>query len=100
MVVIDNPDVPIGFLNGANAPRFINAKHAFDYNRVTVIVGRTVLTGSLEFTQTMGLNDAEAIEDFHSRHSFGAFGLHPKRGAARPVMQSSALPPGVSEFLP
>ncbi len=54
------------FLLHAGIPTWIDAKHATAHNKVMVIDGRTVLTGSFNFTKAAENNNAEnllVIED-------------------------------------
>jgi phosphatidylserine/phosphatidylglycerophosphate/cardiolipin synthase-like enzyme len=49
------------FLSHAGIPVFIDAKHAIAHNKVMVIDGRTVLTGSFNFTKAAEENNAENL---------------------------------------
>lgn len=54
------------FVAHAGIPTFIDSKHAIAHNKVMVIDGRTVLTGSFNFTKAAEDNNAEnllVIED-------------------------------------
>lgn len=54
------------FLTNAGVPTSIDAKHAIAHNKIMVIDGRTVLTGSFNFTKAAEQNNAEnllVIED-------------------------------------
>ena len=49
------------FLKSAGIPTFIDARHAIAHNKVMVIDGRTVLTGSFNFTKAAEENNAENL---------------------------------------
>jgi phosphatidylserine/phosphatidylglycerophosphate/cardiolipin synthase-like enzyme len=49
------------FLFHAGIPVFIDAKHAIAHNKIMVIDGKTVLTGSFNFTKAAEENNAENL---------------------------------------
>lgn len=49
------------FLSHAGIPVFIDAKHAIAHNKIMVIDGHTVLTGSFNFTKAAEENNAENL---------------------------------------
>lgn len=53
------------FLAHAGIPTFIDARHAIAHNKVMVIDGRTVLTGSFNFTKAAEESNAENLLVIH-----------------------------------
>ncbi|MGB7767346.1 MAG: phospholipase D family protein [Verrucomicrobiia bacterium] len=49
------------FIQHAGIPTFIDAKHAIAHNKIMVIDGKTVLTGSFNFTKAAEENNAENL---------------------------------------
>ena len=49
------------FVAHAGIPTFIDAKHAIAHNKIMVIDGKTVLTGSFNFTKAAEMNNAENL---------------------------------------
>ena len=49
------------FLRNAAVPTFIDAKHAIAHNKIMVIDGQTVLTGSFNFTKAAEESNAENL---------------------------------------
>ena len=49
------------FLLHADIPTFIDAKHAIAHNKIMVIDGKTILTGSFNFTKAAEMNNAENL---------------------------------------
>lgn len=49
------------FLNNAGVPTYIDAKHAIAHNKVMVIDGATVITGSFNFTKAAEESNAENL---------------------------------------
>ena len=49
------------FVAHAGIPTFIDAKHAIAHNKIMVIDGRTILTGSFNFTKAAESNNAENL---------------------------------------
>jgi phosphatidylserine/phosphatidylglycerophosphate/cardiolipin synthase-like enzyme len=49
------------FLQHAGIPTYIDAKHAIAHNKIMVIDGQTVLTGSFNFTKAAEDNNAENL---------------------------------------
>jgi phosphatidylserine/phosphatidylglycerophosphate/cardiolipin synthase-like enzyme len=49
------------FLRNEGVPTFIDAKHAIAHNKIMVIDGATVLTGSFNFTKAAESNNAENL---------------------------------------
>jgi phosphatidylserine/phosphatidylglycerophosphate/cardiolipin synthase-like enzyme len=49
------------FIQHAGIPTFIDAKHAIAHNKIMVIDGETVLTGSFNFTKAAEENNAENL---------------------------------------
>ncbi|HAO80702.1 MAG TPA: hypothetical protein DCQ92_17360, partial [Verrucomicrobia subdivision 3 bacterium] len=59
-------------------PTFIDAKHAIATNKIMVIDGKTILTGSFNFTKAAGQNNAEnllvlPLINIHNPPSFAGF---------------------------
>lgn len=86
------------FLRNNGIPTFIDAKHAIAHNKVMVIDGRTVITGSFNFTKAAESSNAEnllIIEDqalaaryaanwqAHQAHSEAYTGPVPKTASTR-----------------
>jgi kynurenine formamidase len=55
------------FLHHAGIPTSIDAAHAIAHNKVMVIDGQTVITGSFNFTRAAELNNAENLLVIHDR---------------------------------
>jgi phosphatidylserine/phosphatidylglycerophosphate/cardiolipin synthase-like enzyme len=53
------------FLSREGVPTFIDAKHAIAHNKIMVIDGATVLTGSFNFTKAAESNNAENLLVIH-----------------------------------
>ena len=53
------------FLKNAGVPTYIDAKHAIAHNKVMVIDGQTVLTGSFNFTKAAEESNAENLLVIH-----------------------------------
>ena len=49
------------FIQHAGIPTFIDAKHAIAHNKIMVIDGATILTGSFNFTKAAEENNAENL---------------------------------------
>ena len=49
------------FVQRAGIPTFIDAKHAIAHNKIMVIDGRTILTGSFNFTKAAESSNAENL---------------------------------------
>ena len=49
------------FVAHAGIPTFIDAKHAIAHNKIMVIDGKTILTGSFNFTKAAESNNAENL---------------------------------------
>jgi len=49
------------FVLHAGIPTFIDAKHAIAHNKIMVIDGKTILTGSFNFTKAAEENNAENL---------------------------------------
>ncbi|MGA2178311.1 MAG: phospholipase D family protein [Verrucomicrobiota bacterium] len=49
------------FVQHAGIPTFIDAKHAIAHNKIMVIDGKTILTGSFNFTKAAEENNAENL---------------------------------------
>ena len=49
------------FIQHAGIPTYIDAKHAIAHNKIMVIDGKTVLTGSFNFTKAAEVNNAENL---------------------------------------
>ena len=49
------------FLLHADIPTFIDAKHAIAHNKIMVIDGKTILTGSFNFTKAAEMNNSENL---------------------------------------
>jgi phosphatidylserine/phosphatidylglycerophosphate/cardiolipin synthase-like enzyme len=49
------------FLLHAGIPTFIDAKHAIAHNKIIIIDGRTVITGSFNFTKAAEERNAENL---------------------------------------
>lgn len=49
------------FLQHAGIPTIIDAKHAIAHNKIMIIDGKTVLTGSFNFTKAAEENNAENL---------------------------------------
>lgn len=49
------------FIQRAGIPTFIDARHAIAHNKIMVIDGQTVLTGSFNFTKVAEENNAENL---------------------------------------
>lgn len=53
------------FVAHAQIPTFIDAKHAIAHNKIIIIDGETVLTGSFNFTKAAGEHNAENLLVIH-----------------------------------
>lgn len=53
------------FLMDYNVPTFIDAKHAIAHNKIMIIDGGTVITGSFNFTKNAEENNAENLLVIH-----------------------------------
>ncbi len=53
------------FVSNAGIPTFIDAEHAIAHNKVMVIDGQTVITGSFNFTKAAEENNAENLLLIH-----------------------------------
>lgn len=53
------------FLRNEGVPTFIDAKHAIAHNKIMVVDGSTVLTGSFNFTKAAESNNAENLLVIH-----------------------------------
>ena len=53
------------FMAHAGIPTFIDAKHAIAHNKIMVIDGKTILTGSFNFTKAAEENNAENLLVIH-----------------------------------
>jgi phosphatidylserine/phosphatidylglycerophosphate/cardiolipin synthase-like enzyme len=49
------------FVQHAGIPTYIDAKHAIAHNKIMIIDGKTVLTGSFNFTKAAEENNAENL---------------------------------------
>jgi phosphatidylserine/phosphatidylglycerophosphate/cardiolipin synthase-like enzyme len=49
------------FVQHAGIPTFIDAKHAIAHNKIMIIDGKTILTGSFNFTKAAEANNAENL---------------------------------------
>jgi phosphatidylserine/phosphatidylglycerophosphate/cardiolipin synthase-like enzyme len=49
------------FLNNAGVPTFFDAKHAIAHNKVMILDGATVITGSFNFTKAAETSNAENL---------------------------------------
>jgi phosphatidylserine/phosphatidylglycerophosphate/cardiolipin synthase-like enzyme len=49
------------FIQRADIPTYIDAKHAIAHNKIMIIDGKTVLTGSFNFTKAAEFNNAENL---------------------------------------
>jgi len=49
------------FLHNAGVPTFIDSKHAIAHNKVMVVDGKTVITGSFNFTKAAETSNAENL---------------------------------------
>ena len=49
------------FVRNAGIPTYIDAKHAIAHNKIMVIDGQTILTGSFNFTKAAEENNAENL---------------------------------------
>ena len=49
------------FIQRADIPTYIDAKHAIGHNKIMIIDGKTVLTGSFNFTKAAEFNNAENL---------------------------------------
>lgn len=49
------------FIQRAGIPTFIDAKHAIAHNKIMIIDGKTILTGSFNFTKAAENNNAENL---------------------------------------
>jgi phosphatidylserine/phosphatidylglycerophosphate/cardiolipin synthase-like enzyme len=49
------------FIQHAGIPTYIDAKHAIAHNKIMVIDGKTILTGSFNFTKAAEMNNAENL---------------------------------------
>lgn len=49
------------FIQHAGIPTYIDAKHAIAHNKIMIIDGKTVLTGSFNFTKAAEFNNAENL---------------------------------------
>jgi len=54
------------FLEHANVPVLIDARHAIAHNKVMIIDGQTVITGSFNFTKAAEQNNAENLVLIHN----------------------------------
>jgi phosphatidylserine/phosphatidylglycerophosphate/cardiolipin synthase-like enzyme len=61
------------FIAHADIPCFIDAQHSIAHNKVMLIDGRTIITGSFNFTKTAETSNAESLLVIHD---------HPKLFAA------------------
>jgi phosphatidylserine/phosphatidylglycerophosphate/cardiolipin synthase-like enzyme len=61
------------FIQRAGIPTFIDAKHAIAHNKIMIIDGHTILTGSFNFTKAAESNNAEnllVIQDAALAHTY------------------------------
>jgi phosphatidylserine/phosphatidylglycerophosphate/cardiolipin synthase-like enzyme len=49
------------FIQRAGIPTFIDAKHAIAHNKIMIVDGQTILTGSFNFTKAAEQNNAENL---------------------------------------
>jgi phosphatidylserine/phosphatidylglycerophosphate/cardiolipin synthase-like enzyme len=61
------------FLKNAGIPTFIDDKHAIAHNKVMVIDGGTVITGSFNFTKAAEENNAENLLVIHDASLAGKY---------------------------
>jgi phosphatidylserine/phosphatidylglycerophosphate/cardiolipin synthase-like enzyme len=61
------------FLFNAGIPTRIDAAHAIAHNKVMVIDGETVITGSFNFTKAAEENNAENLLIIHDRKLAGQY---------------------------
>ena len=53
------------FLRNEGVPTFVDAKHAIAHNKIMIIDGATILTGSFNFTKAAESNNAENLLVIH-----------------------------------
>jgi phosphatidylserine/phosphatidylglycerophosphate/cardiolipin synthase-like enzyme len=53
------------FLKNSGVPTFIDAKHAIAHNKIMIIDGRTILTGSFNFSKAAEESNAENLLVIH-----------------------------------
>jgi len=63
----------VTFLVNAGIPTYIDAAHAIAHNKVMVIDGETVVTGSFNFTKAAELRNAENLLVIHDRTLAGQY---------------------------
>lgn len=61
------------FVVHAGIPTYIDAKHAIAHNKVMVIDGETVITGSFNFTKAAEEHNAENLLIIHSKELAGKY---------------------------
>jgi phosphatidylserine/phosphatidylglycerophosphate/cardiolipin synthase-like enzyme len=60
-----NPYFSADFLAHAGIPTFIDARHAIAHNKIMIIDGAVVVTGSFNFTKAAESNNAENLLVIH-----------------------------------
>ena len=94
--ILEEPHTAVDLLVKGEVPRFIDSEHAIAHNKVMVIDGATVITGSFNFTAAaehhnaenlLVIRDAELAAKYESNWT-----LHRQHSTPYPAASGAAAP--------